>query len=476
MFGTKMADEFFGVHTGGDVAFLNGVLKVAARRGRRRPQVRARAHDRLRRAARTSSRPSRSPTSRRRRARRATTWRASPQMYATAESAVLVWSMGITQHANGVDNVAAIVNLGAGPRQRRPQGRRAHADPRPLGRAGRRRDGRVRHRVPRRASRSTQRTPRRCSETVRDPDRSAGTGMTADEMVEAGARGEIDVLYSSGGNFLDVLPDPDSVRDALERVPVRVHQDIVVSSQMLVDPGRGRGAAARVHPLRAAGRRHRDHDRAPRRRSAPRSRARASARRAASGRSSPTSRRRVRPDRAHLARLRRRRRRPRRDRATSSPRTRASSSCRSSATRCSGAASGCARTACSRPPTARRSSRPSRPRDASARPGAFVLSTRRGKQFNSMVYARGGPAHRRGARRAVPRREGRRDARGAGGRSRPGPLRARRDGRPGAPRADPARQRAGVLPGGQRAAAPGPPATRSPVSPTTTRCVEILPR
>jgi predicted molibdopterin-dependent oxidoreductase YjgC len=34
-----------------------------------------------------------------------------------------------------------------------------------------------------------------------------------------------------------VLPDPDSVRDALERVPVRVHQDIVMSSQMLVDPG-----------------------------------------------------------------------------------------------------------------------------------------------------------------------------------------------------------------------------------------------
>ena len=45
------------------------------------------------------------------------------------------------------------------------------------------------------------------------------------------------VLYSSGGNFLDVLPDPASVQDALERVPVRVHQDIVVSSQMLVEPG-----------------------------------------------------------------------------------------------------------------------------------------------------------------------------------------------------------------------------------------------
>ncbi len=40
-----------------------------------------------------------------------TTWRASPRMYAAAGSAVIVWSMGITQHANGVDNVSAIVNL-----------------------------------------------------------------------------------------------------------------------------------------------------------------------------------------------------------------------------------------------------------------------------------------------------------------------------------------------------------------------------
>jgi predicted molibdopterin-dependent oxidoreductase YjgC len=62
-------------------------------------------------------------------------------------------------------------------------------------------------------------------------------GLTAEAMVEAGARGQIEVLYSSGGNFLDVLPDPDFVHSALERVPVRVHQDIVLSSQMLVDPG-----------------------------------------------------------------------------------------------------------------------------------------------------------------------------------------------------------------------------------------------
>jgi len=54
-------------------------------------------------------------------------------------------------------------------------------------------------------------------------------------MVEAAGRGEIDVLWSSGGNFLETLPDPDSVRTALERAPLRVHQDIVVSPQMLVE-------------------------------------------------------------------------------------------------------------------------------------------------------------------------------------------------------------------------------------------------
>ena len=34
------------------------------------------------------------------------------RMYGDAPSAVLIWSMGITQHERGADNVAAIVNLG----------------------------------------------------------------------------------------------------------------------------------------------------------------------------------------------------------------------------------------------------------------------------------------------------------------------------------------------------------------------------
>jgi predicted molibdopterin-dependent oxidoreductase YjgC len=64
-------------------------------------------------------------------------------------------------------------------------------------------------------------------------------GRSAPEMVEAAARGELDVLWISGGNFLDVLPDPDQVRAALSKVPLRVHQDIVLTSQMLVAPVEG---------------------------------------------------------------------------------------------------------------------------------------------------------------------------------------------------------------------------------------------
>jgi predicted molibdopterin-dependent oxidoreductase YjgC len=61
-------------------------------------------------------------------------------------------------------------------------------------------------------------------------------GLTAPEMLDAAGAGELDILFSAGGNFLEVLPDPDRVRAALGAVPLRIHMDIVLSSQMLVEP------------------------------------------------------------------------------------------------------------------------------------------------------------------------------------------------------------------------------------------------
>ncbi|MBF6596374.1 MAG: formate dehydrogenase, partial [Thermaceae bacterium] len=60
-------------------------------------------------------------------------------------------------------------------------------------------------------------------------------GLTATEMLDAAAAGQLDLLWSVGGNFLETLPDPDQARLALSKVPLRVHQDILLSSQMFVE-------------------------------------------------------------------------------------------------------------------------------------------------------------------------------------------------------------------------------------------------
>jgi molybdopterin-dependent oxidoreductase alpha subunit len=234
MFGTHMTDEFFAVHTGGDLAFVNGVLKVMLADGTVDDSfvdahtlgfaelvaaLDAQSFDDLERQSGAS---------------RADMERFA-RLYGGAASAVLVWSMGITQHERGADNVAAVVNLGLA---RGNVGRpgtglmpiRGHS-----GVQGGAEMGAYATALPgglevNRANAAV--LAEQYGFPIGDQP-----GITAEEMVEAGGRGDLDVLYSSGGNFLEVLPDPGAVEAALARVPLRVHQDIVMSSQMLVDPG-----------------------------------------------------------------------------------------------------------------------------------------------------------------------------------------------------------------------------------------------
>ena len=111
VFGTQMTDEFFAVHTGGDVAFLNGVLKVLlAEGGIDREFVREHTAG-FDEVLEELERASFADLERQSGATRADMERFA-RMYAAASTAVLVWSMGITQHEHGSDNVAAIVNLG----------------------------------------------------------------------------------------------------------------------------------------------------------------------------------------------------------------------------------------------------------------------------------------------------------------------------------------------------------------------------
>ena len=184
----------------------------------------------------------------------------------------------------------------------------------------------------------------------------ASPAWSAPEMIDAAGRGELDLLFASGGNFLDVLPDPDSVERTLGRIPLRVHMDLVPSSQMLVDPPEG--GAVLILPAttryEVRGRGHRDDDRAPRR-PQPRDRGPAD-RRGAPGVAGVRRARRARPARARRAGpLRRhaeiRARSPRSSRSTAGSRTSARA-----ATRSSTAGRTPRRDATSRPPTAGRTS------------------------------------------------------------------------------------------------------------------------
>ena len=232
LFGTRMCDLHVPVRPGGDVAFANAVLKVMlVRDAVDRDWVAAHTEgwdglvaalaeqdldDLLDQAGLTLDHVE-----------------AFVDEYAAAPSAVLVWSMGITQHRDSVDGVRAIVNVGL---SRGNVGRdgaglmpiRGHS-----GVQGGAEMGAYATAFPGGATVDAG-GARRLAE-LWGFEVPAEPGLTAPEMVEAAERGELDVLWASGGNFLDVLPDPRRVEAGLARVPLRVHQDVVVSSQMLVD-------------------------------------------------------------------------------------------------------------------------------------------------------------------------------------------------------------------------------------------------
>jgi molybdopterin-dependent oxidoreductase alpha subunit len=154
-------------------------------------------------------------------------------LYGNAPGAILVWSMGITQHSHGVDGVRSVVNVG-------------------LARGNIGRDGaglmpiRGHSGVQGGAEMGAYATALPGGDPI-DAEHAAiwsqkwgftvpcSPGMTAAEMLEAAGRGDLDVFYLDGSNMLEILPDPATVAAALQRVPLRVHCDVVVTSQMLLE-------------------------------------------------------------------------------------------------------------------------------------------------------------------------------------------------------------------------------------------------
>ncbi|MFY9554579.1 MAG: FdhF/YdeP family oxidoreductase [Blastocatellia bacterium] len=233
LFGTRIADAFFQVNTGGDQAFIAGVIKhLIEQRGIDETFIATRTtgFDDLKTALEAYSwelLEGASGSSREEMRRFAT-------MIAEAKSAVFVWSMGITQHKDGVENVRAIVNLAL---TRGFVGRdkcglmpiRGHS-----GVQGGAEVGAVPNQFPGGVAVGSN-GAKRFSElwNFEVPE---WPGLNAVQMIDAAHSGDLDVLYQIGGNFLETLPEPGYVREAVRRIPLRIHQDIVLSPQMMVEP------------------------------------------------------------------------------------------------------------------------------------------------------------------------------------------------------------------------------------------------
>ena len=233
LFGTRLMDDFFPVRPGGDVAFLNGVLKCLIERDAIDrdfiaghsvgfEDVRAEVESQSWEALEQTGGLPRAEMAR------------FAGMYADVRNAVFVWSMGLTQQRRGVDNVRAVVNLALA---RGMIGRencglvpiRGHS-----GVQGGAECGAVPGEFPG-GVRVNEENARRFAELWGHP-LSSEKGLNAAQMLDAARDGKLDVFYVVVGNFLETMPDPAAVDRALRTVPVRIHQDIMLNTSMFADP------------------------------------------------------------------------------------------------------------------------------------------------------------------------------------------------------------------------------------------------
>jgi molybdopterin-dependent oxidoreductase alpha subunit len=232
LFGTRLLDDFYAVAPGGDIAFLSGVLKALDEAGgwdegfvEERTTGAPALRERLRQLS-WAEIVGESGVSERE-------IRGLARTYGGAKRAVIIYSMGLTQYTFGVENVKMVVNLALA-----------------RGMVGRANTGIV----PIRGHSGVQGT----AECGADADKLPGAveindescahlealwghpiprrrGLRAAHLLEKAADEGLDVLYLVGGNHVETMPDPAHARRGLEKARLRIHQDIVLNTSTLVD-------------------------------------------------------------------------------------------------------------------------------------------------------------------------------------------------------------------------------------------------
>jgi molybdopterin-dependent oxidoreductase alpha subunit len=233
LLGTKVGDYFFRINVGGDIAFVNGVLKLLIENNwvdRDFIQRHTKGWDGLVDSLEKQSMEVLEKISG---LSREEMYKFA-EIYGNARTAVFIWSMGVTMHPHGMLNIRAIINLALS-----------------RGMVGRPKTGLM----PIRGQSGVQGG----AEVGVSPDSlpsglplneenvkkfselwgftvPSWRGLTVPEMVEAAAKDKLDILYAIGGGLSEVLPDKQYVEKALSNIPLRIHHDIVLNRKMLLPP------------------------------------------------------------------------------------------------------------------------------------------------------------------------------------------------------------------------------------------------
>ncbi|MCM3442310.1 FdhF/YdeP family oxidoreductase [Metabacillus halosaccharovorans] len=242
LFGTKLADDFYQVNIGGDIAFMHGIMKhwfemedrhYGSAINHEFVQQHVNGYEDLVNHVKQQSWDDiikSSGISKERIIELA-------ELLAKSKNAVFAWALGLTMHSFATDNISQVANLAL-----------------LRGYLGRKNSGLM----PFRGHSSVQGS----GEMGADPFVLPGSGFDEENtkrmeqiwgfelpkwqgdivgvtleniLLPEEHERKIKLYYLSGGNFLETMPDPDFVEKALSELDIRVHQDIIFNTSTLVD-------------------------------------------------------------------------------------------------------------------------------------------------------------------------------------------------------------------------------------------------
>lgn len=242
LFGTKIADDFYQVNIGGDIAFMHGIMKrwfdmEAVEHGsainHEFVQKHVNHYEELKEKVQEQTWDhivESSGVSKERIIELA-------DILAKAKNAVFAWALGLTMHSFATDNISQVANLALlrGFLGRKNSGLmpfRGHSSVQGSGEMG--------------ADPFVLPGGDFYGENIERIEKIWGfelprwqgdiVGVTLENiLLPEDHERKVKLYYLSGGNFLETMPNPDFVEEALSQLEIRVHQDIILNTSTLVD-------------------------------------------------------------------------------------------------------------------------------------------------------------------------------------------------------------------------------------------------